>query len=185
MHLLYTIYLEVFDMTEEKELKKEGEELAKLAVESGMGSKQLQIIYKLVKIRSMPFVQAFIQKQIGRGVSGVTAFAKVLELSEKYEDRKVDLEKILMYAVMLYDYFEAAPTMKLRIASEGIVRNVVTSQGFVFEGLEIESAGNRVDIRVNIRGFHGNRKALAMEIEKALKSKVEGFRDIFLRVWIE
>jgi len=172
-------------MTEEKELKKEGEELAKLAVESGMGSKQLQVIHKLVKTRSMPFVQAFIQKQIGRGVRGLSAFAKILQLSQEYEDNKGVFEKILMYAVMLYDYFEAAPTMKLRIASEGIVKDVVASQGFVFEGLEIESAGNRVDIRVNIRGFHGNRKALAMEIEKALKSKVEGFRDIFLRVWIE
>jgi len=172
-------------MTEEKELKKEGEELAKLAVESGMGSKQLQVIHKLGKTKSMPFVQAFIQKQIGRGVCGLSAFARILELSQKYEDDKGVFEKILMYAVMLYDYFEAAPTMKLRMASEGIVKDVVSSQGFVFEGLDIESVGNRVNMWVNIRNFHGNRKALAMEIEKALKSKVQGFRDIFLQVWIE
>lgn len=172
-------------MTEEKELKKEGEELAKLAVESGMGGKQLQAIYRLVKTRPIAFVQAFIQRQIGRGVRGLSAFVKTVALSQKYEGDKAALEKVLMYAVMLYDYFEAAPTMSLRMSSEGVVKDVVNSQGFVFEGLEVRVAGNRVDMQVKTRHFHGNPKALAMDIEKALKSKVPEFRDVSLKIWIE
>jgi len=172
-------------MTEEKELKKEGEELAKLAVKSGMGAKQLQVIYRLVKTRPIAFVQAFIQRQIGRGVRGLAAFVRILELSQKYEDDKAAFEKVLMYAVMLYDYFQVAPTMNLRMASEDIVRDVVNRQGFVFEGLEVKSAGNRVDMQVKTRQFHGNPKALAMEIEKALKNRVPEFRDIALKIWIE
>lgn len=172
-------------MTEEKELKKEGEELAKLAVESGMGAKQLQAIYRLVKTRPIAFVQAFVQRQIGRGVQGLSAFVKTLELSQKFEGDKAAFEKVLMYAVMLYDYFEMAPTMNLRMASEGVVKDVVNSQGFVFEGLEVRIAGNRVDMQVKTRRFHGNPKALAMEIEKALKSKVPEFRDVALKIWIE
>jgi lambda repressor-like predicted transcriptional regulator len=34
---------------EERSLKKEGEDLAKVAVESGLGSKQLQTIYRLTR----------------------------------------------------------------------------------------------------------------------------------------
>jgi hypothetical protein len=172
-------------MTEEKELKKEGEELAKLAVESGMGSKQLQVLYKISKTKPMAFVQAFLERQIGRGLRGLTGFVKALELSRKYEGDKVVFEKILMYAVMLYDYCEAAPTMKLRVAAEGVVKDVVNRQGFVFEGLEIRLAGNRADMQVKIRQFHGNPKTLAMEIEKALKNRVSEFRDIALKIWIE
>jgi hypothetical protein len=53
-------------MSEDKErkLKSEGEELAKIAVESGMGAKQLQTLYRLVKTRSLPFVEAYIKRQI-------------------------------------------------------------------------------------------------------------------------
>jgi hypothetical protein len=172
-------------MIEEKKLKNEGEELDKLAVESGMGSKQLQVLYKISKTKPMAFVQAFLERQIGRGLRGLTGFVKALELSRKYEDDKAAFEKILMYAVMLYDYFEIAPTMKLRMASEGVVKDVVSRQGFVFEGLEVRFAGNRADIQVKTRQFHGNPKALAMEIEKALKSRVSEFKDVALKIWIE
>jgi len=80
-------------MTEEKKLKNEGEELAKLAVESGMGSKQLQVLYKISKTKPMAFVQAFLERQIGRGLRGLTGFVKALELSRKYEDDKAAFKK--------------------------------------------------------------------------------------------
>lgn len=172
-------------MIEEKELKKEGEELAKVAVESGMGSKQLRGIYKIAKTKSMAFVQAFIQRQIGRGLRGVSAFDKTLELSRKYQDNKGYFERVLMYAVMLYDYFEVAPTMKLRVASEPVVRDVFNRRGIGFDCLELKSGGNWVNVTVKTRRFHGNPKALAMEIERELKNKVPEFRNVSLRIWIE
>lgn len=172
-------------MTEEKELKKEGEELARVAVESGMGLKQLQVIYRLVKTKPMAFVQAFVQRQIGRGVRGLSAFAKILQFSKKYEGDKLAFEKVLMYAIMLYGYVEIEPTMKLRIASEGVVRDIVTQHGAWFEGLQINTGRNTVEIRVKTRRFHGNPKALAMDIERALKTKVPEFGNTRLRIWID
>lgn len=172
-------------MTEEKELKVEGEQLARIAVESEMGSKQLQTIYRLVKTKPMAYVQAYIQRQIGRGVRGLSAFMKVLELSKKYEEQRLVFEKVLMYAIMLYDYVEAEPTVKLSAASEGIVRDIVNRHGATFEGLQIKLFGNTAEIRVKTERFHGNPKALAMEIERALNEKVPGFRNVRLKTWIE
>jgi len=42
-------------MSEEKSLKMEGENLAKIAVDSRMGAKQLQTLYRLVKTRPLAF----------------------------------------------------------------------------------------------------------------------------------
>lgn len=172
-------------MTGEKELKKEGEELARVAVESGIGLKQLQVIYRLVKTKPMTFVQAYVQRQIGRGLRGLSAFAKILQFSKKYEEDRMAFEKVLMYAIMLYGYVEIEPTMKLRIASEGIVRNIVTQHGARFEGLQINTGENTVEIRVKTRRFHGNPKTLAMNIERALKAKVSEFGNKRLRIWID
>ncbi len=172
-------------MAEEKELKMEGEQLAKVAVECGMGSKQLQTIYRLVKTKPMAYVEAYVQRQIGRGVRGLSAFMKVLELSKKYEEQRTAFEKVLMYAIMLYDYVEAEPTIKLSAASERIVRDILIKQGATFEGLQIKIFGNTAEIMVKTGRFHGNPKALAMEIEKALNEKVPEFRNFRLKIWIE
>ncbi|MGB9960012.1 MAG: hypothetical protein ACPLKQ_05780 [Candidatus Bathyarchaeales archaeon] len=172
-------------MVEEKELKEDGEQLARIAVESGMGLKQLQTIYRLVKTKPMAYVQAYIQRQIGRGVRGFSAFMKLLELSKKYEEDRAVFEKVLMYAIMLYDYIEAEPTMKLSAVSEGIVRNIVNRQGVAFEGLQIKLFGNSAEVRVKTGRFHGNPKALAMEIERALTEKVPEFRNMRCKIWIE
>lgn len=172
-------------MVEERKLKKEGEELARVAVESDMGSKQLQTIYRLVKTKPMAFVQAFIQRQIGRGIRGVSAFIKLLEFSRMYEENKGGFEKILMYAIMLYDYVKAEPTMRFRESSEGIVKGIVNRHGATFGGLEVNMARNSLEIRVKTRRFHGNPKALAMEIERALKAKLSEFENMRWRVWIE
>ncbi len=172
-------------MTEEKDLKVEGEQLARIAVESEMGSKQLQTIYRLVKTKPTAYVQAYIQRQIGRGVRGLSAFMKVLELSKKYEEQRMVFEKVLMYAIMLYDYVEAEPIVKLRAASEGIVRDIVNRYGATFEWLQIKLFGNTAEIRVKTERFHGNPKALAMEIERALNEKVPEFRNVRLKTWIE
>ncbi|MEM1539687.1 MAG: hypothetical protein QXW82_07835 [Candidatus Bathyarchaeia archaeon] len=172
-------------MAEEKELKEEGEQLARIAVESGMSSNQLQTIYRLVKTKPIAYVQAYIQRQIGRGVGGLSAFMKVLELSKKYEEDRAVFEKVLMYALMLYDYVKAEPTMKLSVASEGIVRNIVNWHGAAFEGLQIKLFGNSAEVRVKTGKFRGNPKVLAMEIEKALNEKIPEFRNMRLKVWIE
>lgn len=171
-------------MSDERSLKKEGEELAKAASESGMGSKQLQNIFRLTKTKPMPYVEAFIQRQIGRGIRGYSAFTKILELLKKYEDNKATFERVLMYAVMLVEYIEIEPTMELRSVAEPIVEKIVERYGSEYEGLKINLEESSVEFRVKTRRFHGNPKALAMDIEKALKDKGEFFKKN-LRVWIE
>jgi len=172
-------------MAEEKMFKKEGEALAKVAVDSGMGLKQLQVIYRLVKTKPMVFVQAFVQRQIGRNVRGLAAFQKVLEFYDKYEENKAAFEKVLMYAIMLYSYIEVESTVKLRVASESIVRNIVSRHGGFFSGLEVSLRGNSADFKVKTKRFHGPPKMLAVDIEKALKANIPEFANVNLNVWIE
>jgi hypothetical protein len=171
-------------MTEEKSLKMEGENLAKVAVDSRMGAKQLQALYRLVKTKPLAFVEAFVQRQIGRGVRGYEGFVKALELFKKYEDKKLQLEKVLMYAVMLYDYFEREPYMKLESAANPIVKRAVEGYGCVFDSLDMDFDGRTLTLTVHVRRFHGNPKALASDIEKSLKNREE-FSSLNLRVWIE
>jgi hypothetical protein len=172
-------------MVEERSLKREGEDLAKVAVESGLGSKQLQMIYRMSRSKSMAFVEAFVQRQIGREIRGYSAFSMVLDLLAKYREDKSSFVKVLMYAVMLYDYFENEPTMKMRGLAEPIVKGVVEKRGLEFNRLKIGLRGNFVEFRVKLKRFFGNPKALALEIEKALRSKVAELSNMNVRVWIE
>lgn len=171
-------------MSREKSLKSEGEDLAKVAVDSRMGATQLQTLYRLVKTRPLAFVEAFVKRQIGRGVRGYNGFVKVLELLEKYEGEKPLLEKVLMYAVMLYDYCEKEPTMKLKSVADPIVRRIVERKRCTYNGLDMDFQGRNLSVNVYVPRFHGNPKALASEIESALKTKEE-FSSLNMRVWIE
>jgi len=174
----------VIEMSEEKILKSEGEELARVAVKSGMGAKQLQTIYRLVKTRPLAYVQAFVKRQIGRDVRGFAGFMKMLELLGKYENSKGSFEKVLMYAVMLYDYCEKEPTINLKLAGEPVIKRIVERHGARYDGVSMRLRGNSLEVNVRAGRFHGNPKALAMEIEKALKAN-EKFSNLNLRVWIE
>jgi hypothetical protein len=173
-------------MSEDKErkLKSEGEELAKIAVESGMGAKQLQTVYRLVKTRSLPFVEAYIKRQIGRGVRGLNGFLKALELCEKYSGDKASLERILLYANMLYDYFEKQPMLKLRASGEQSIKTIVEGHGLTYDGVSMNLRGRDLEVRVKVKDLHVPPKPLAMEIERVLKGKSE-FANLNLRVWID
>lgn len=173
-------------MSEDKErrLKLEGEELAKITVDSGMGAKQLQTIYRLVKTRPLSFVEAYIKRQIGREVRGLNGFLKMLELCQKYINDKASLERVLMYANMLYDYFEKQPTLKLKAAGEESIKSVVEGHGLTYEGTSMDLRGRELEVRVKVKGLHGPPKPLAMEIERVLKSK-NVFANLNLRIWIE
>jgi hypothetical protein len=172
-------------MSVERDFKKEGEVLAKVAVDGGMGAKQLQTIYRLVKTKPMAYVEAYVQRQIGRGIRGYDAFLMLLDLIKKYVEDKGAFEKVLMYANMLYVYYEHEATMKLKISVEAIVKGIVERRRFRYDGLSMESRGRFMEIRVGVKSFHGNPKALAMEIDRALKERVSELSKMKLRIWIE
>jgi hypothetical protein len=172
-------------MSVERELKKEGEVLAKVAVESSMGAKQLQTIYRLIKTKPVAYLEAYIQRQIGRGIRGYNAFLMLLDLVKKYQSDKGAFEKVLMYANMLYVYYEHEAVMQLKISMETIVKGIVERRRLRYDGLSMESRGRFMEIRVGVKGFHGNPKVLAMEIDRALKERVSELSKMKLRIWIE
>ena len=167
----------------ERKLKLEGEELAKIAVESGMGAKQLQTIYRLVKTRPLPFVEAYIERQIGRDVRGLNGFLKALDLCKRYSGDKASLERVLLYANMLYDYFEKQPVIRLKAAGEQPIRSVVEGRGLTYDGVSMNLHGRNLEVKVKVRDLRVPPKPLATEIEQALKGKSE-FAGLNLRVWI-
>jgi len=170
---------------EERSLKLKGEELARIAVSSGMGAKQLQTIYKLTKTRSLAFVEAYVQRQIGRGIGGLAGFRKILESLQEYGDNKGAFERVLMYAVMLYDYVEKEPVMELKEVAEPIVKRVVERYGARYRGLSMNLSGKDLQIDVDTwRSFHGNPKSLAREIEQELRNR-DVFANMNLRIWIK
>jgi hypothetical protein len=167
---------------EEKEIKKMGEELSKVAVESKLGAKQLRTIYTLTKTKPLPLVEAHIQHQLGRGLSGVDALKMSLDYLRKLVEDKATFQKVLMYANMLYPYYEAQAAMKYRVAAEEGARKMCERQGCRYLGLDVSSERGQVVVRVKVSGLRGEPKFLASDIEREIIQNDPKFPG---RVWIE
>lgn len=176
-------------MSEEENLKSEGDELAKITVESRMAADQLRKIYQLVRVRpllkTMPleYVQVHVQRQMVR-VRGHAGFKRVLELLGKYKTNRETLERVLMYALMLYDYHRNKPVLDLVEVAEPIIQAIIKRHSAQFNGMNIKLRGNLAVVTVRVRRFYGSRPALANEIQRALKEK-RAFSDLNVKVWIE
>jgi hypothetical protein len=168
-------------MSEEKDLKKEGEELAKVAVESKMGARQLRTIYISAKTKPLPMVEAFIQRQIAR-VSGTKALEMILDLMKKHEGDKTAFLRVLMYANMLYDYYERQTAMKYRVVAEECAKKVCEQHGCRFVGLDIGTDRGQTLLTVNVSGYRGDLKLLSPSIWQCLVHKDPNFLG---RIWIE
>lgn len=168
-------------MTEEKNLKKEGEDLAKIAVESKLGSKQLRTIYTLTKTKPLPFVEAFIQHQLSR-VQGTKALEKALELLKSHGEDKAALERVFMYANMLYPYYEREAAMKYKIVAEEAARRICDQQGCKYVGLDVYTEKDRTEVSVRVSGYRGDPKLLASSIGREIVHRDPKFLG---RVWIE
>ena len=173
--------MRVSDLSEEKELKKQGEELAKIAVESRLGAKQLRTIYTLIKTKPLAFVEAFIQHQLSR-VSGTKALEAALELLRKYEGDKGSFQKIVMYANMLYDYYERQVAMKYNPLVEEIAKKICEQQRCKFLGLELSTERDRIEIMVKVSDYRGDPKSLAYSIGQQILHRDPKFPG---RIWIE
>jgi len=168
----------------EEDFKKLGEDLAQAAVDSDMGAKQLQTVYRLAKTRPLAFVQAHLERQMGRDIPGKAGFKKALEILDKYRGDKAGFEKALMYAVMLYDYVKRKPAIDLELAAEPIVKRVLNRRGIEYDGLTVELSGRSCRVEVKVKRFHGVAKQIASEIEQELK-RDERFSGLNLNVWIK
>lgn len=168
----------------EENLKKEGEELAKIAVKNGLAFKQLATLYRLVGTRPLPYVEAFVKKQMSKVVRGYIPFGRhVLKLLDKYAEQKGSLHKILMYANMLYDYYKNLPYLEAQDAIEPVVKSITERYGY--DGIELNSRRDYTELKVRLTDFRGNRKTLASQILEKIREKVPEAYKLNLRVWIE
>lgn len=171
-------------MMKEKDLKEKGETLAKKAVEGGLGSKQLKTLYKLAKTKPVPFIEVFIKRQMGRDVEGFDSFGPpMLESVAECADDKASLQKTLMYANMLYPYFEKQATMGMKEEIEPIVKQIV--EEFGYRGVEISERRGLLEFRVKLTRFRGDPATLAPKIAREIREKVPRVSKLRFRVWIE
>lgn len=171
-------------MFDERSLKAKGEDLARVSVESNLGFKQLSTIYKITKTRPLSFVEAFIQRQIGRRVQGFDVVGEVLlELLREFTEDKAAFQKVLMYANMLYDYYEKKSEDKLKGMVEEVVKKVVDKYGFL--GLEISSRRGFTQFEVELARFYDDPRVLSSQIERTLRQRVPEVSNLNFRVWIK
>ena len=171
-------------MYDERRLKAKGEDLARISVENSLGSTQLNTIYKITKTRPLSFVEAFIQRQIGRRVQGFEAVGEVLlKLLEEFREDKAAFQKVLMYANMLYDYYEKKAEDKLKGAIMEVVKKVVDKYGFL--GLEISRRRGFTQFQVELARFYDDPRFLSSQIERALRQRVPEVSNLNFRVWIK
>ena len=168
----------------EEDLKERGEKLATIAVENGVGSKQLTTLYKLAKTKPVPFIEVFVKRQIGRNVEGFDSFGPpMLDLLSEHGGDKGALQKILMYANMLYPYAEKEATMDMREEIDPVVKRI--AEEFGYRDVEVSERRGQTEFRVKVARFHGDPAALAWEIEREIREKVPKLSRLRFRVWIE
>ena len=168
----------------EEALKELGEELAKAAVDSEMSAKQLQTIYQLVKTKPLAFVEAHLKRQLSRVDLGKAGFRKALDILMDYRADKTSLEKIMMYAAMLYDYVRRKSEIDLEVAAEPIVKRILSQRGWGYRGLKIDLSGGICRIEVKTAHFRGHPGQLAREIKLGL-SRDKRFSGLNLNVRIK
>ena len=178
---------------DERDLKKLGEDLAESAVRAGVAAKPLKELYRLVKTKPIPFLEAYVERQISRFVGGFNTFGpEVLEVVKKLEN-KGDLQKVFMYMNMVYGYVR----MKKGEMKEGaggkegtgwkeklepLVADLTSRFGYGGITLEQEAEGLRCTVR--LQRFSGNPKQLAIDLySEAVSHYPELSRGI--RFWIE
>jgi len=190
----------------EKEYAELGDELAKLAVSSGLGGDQLRRLYRYVRTRSMPEVEAWVMRQIGRSASktrrgprGYDRFGpRFLELVEEYGGRKKDVERTLWYANMKYPYYMKAEgpdkhrrrqppatdsgdrTLERRLGE--VIKEACSSYGYA--GLQLSQERGGYLATVSLRRFHGNPRKLSDDL---YTEAVNNFPELSnrLRFWID
>jgi len=175
-------------MPEERALKEDGEDLARLAVGEGTGLKQLREAYDVVRKKPLPYAEACVQRQLAKALEGTVrgagTFQRILELMKKYGENRSSLERALMYAVMLYPYYEKEPLLKVKGQAEQVIREVVRAGGYSLERVEWRIDGRVASANVHIPGFRENPKVLAGEIERALRSRV-ALKEVNVKIWKE
>jgi hypothetical protein len=95
---------------DEKEFYEQGESLAVVAAKAGVGAGQLRDIQKMAKTKSLPMLEAYIQKQTANSLKsgkpvGFDVFGPaLLKITGRFSNDKPGLLKVLTYTNMLIEW---------------------------------------------------------------------------------
>ena len=174
----------------EEELYNEGEELARIAVSSGMAIDQLRKVYDMVKVRPLiepvplPYVHAYIKRQMFR-VRGRSAFKRILNLLDKYGDKRELIAKILEYTLLLYEPYRNKPVLDLIESAEPLIRGILRKRNLKLADIFGKLFGvNFIELRIKIDGYCHEKGPLIAEIQRALRG-IRKFSNFRMRVRIE
>ncbi|RLI27304.1 hypothetical protein DRO58_04520 [Candidatus Bathyarchaeota archaeon] len=166
----------------------EGGKIAELAVKEGAGRNQLRNIALWASSKNVTAVRYFIDKQVSRGYLS-------LELAEYLKEllQKVDIPGFRRIMLIAYDYF---PWKK----GEHIARMLYANRDNILKVVRNYSSRQRLgkaDVRIFFRKegtvtLHVyferdpyNRKRVAQELERLIKSQVPSVKALSFQVWIE
>lgn len=170
-----------------------GEGLAKTAVENGVGSNQLQDLYRFAKTKPLPFMEAHVNRQTARAIKsrggsprGFDVFGpEFLDVIDKFRRDKQSLRKVLFYANMLYDYED----VKSKRVGEGwtekigaIVNEVCNDYGI--RGLTLTKERGGMLCNLKLSRFRGNPKRLADTLTAKVESEYPELEGS-IRFWID
>ncbi|MEM2107792.1 MAG: hypothetical protein QXL10_00710 [Candidatus Bathyarchaeia archaeon] len=166
---------------DEASLKAKGEELAKLAVEHGLGSKQLRDLYKITKTKPLPMVEAYVKRQIAR-VSGSKALEAVLDLLSLLAEDKGSFLRVLWYANMLYPYYEKQMSDQFDVILGDTASKVCAQRNCKYMGLETSSDGHQKEYKIRVSGYFGDPAQLSMAIRREVINRAPKFSG---KIWIQ
>lgn len=166
----------------------EGEKIAELAVKEGVGRNQLRNIALWASSKNPTAVKYFIEKQVSRGYIS-------LELAEHLKEllQKVELSVFRRIMLIAYDYFPwktgeriAQSLFENRDSILRVVRNYSSRQRLgetdirIFFGKE-----GAIALHVYFERDPYNKKRVAQDLERLIKSQVPSVKPLFFRIWIE
>lgn len=162
-------------------MKAKGEELAKLAVEHGLGSKQLRDLYKITKTKPLPMVEAHVKRQIAR-VSGSKALEAVLGLISLFAEDKALFLRVLWYANMLYPYYEKQVSAQFDAVVGDVASKVCAQRNCKYMGLDASSEEHQKEYRLRVSGYFGDPAQLSMAIRREVINREPKFSG---KIWIQ
>lgn len=166
---------------DEASLKAKGEELAKLAVEHGLGSKQLRDLYRITKTKPLPMVEAYVKRQIAR-VSGSKALEAVLELISLFAEDKASFFRVLWYANMLYPYYEKQMSDQFDAIVGDVASKICAQRSCKYMGSEVSGDGHQKEYRIRVSGYFGDPVQLSMAIRREVMNRAPKFSG---KIWIQ
>jgi hypothetical protein len=139
-----------------------------------------------LRTRPIPFVEAYVERQIGRGVKGFGSVGPpLLTLLTTYD--KGSLQKILLYANMLYPYvkkcLERAFIEETEKRLEPVISSITSNYGF--EGIKLEKKKDETICYVRLKRPPGDLGRLASDIRREIRSRFPDLIRLRLRIWIE